>query len=467
MNAASYQTIKSCLLWAVVCAAIGASALGRVAATDQTPGHGTWFVVMVTGVWSLALLVRAWVIADRLGAGLAAVRTAVLNLVAEHDAVPPDGLGEGLPAEIADMLASLARYQGDVIRERQAPDRRLVAVLASLASGVVVVTDKGQVSLLNYPARELLGAERARVGTSVFAALARDTVLHAIARAQDAARPVEALFERLDGVELQGRVAPLADGEGAVIIFPPIELARNRPGVEFDLGLHDAPPVVAPLSLGIPLDELPAVILDTETTGLDVATDRIVSFGAVCTHGTRMFRGYLIDDVVNPGVPVPPRSTAIHGITDAMVRDGRSFAQVYADFERLARNRVVVGHNIPFDLTLMRHECARAGRPWNDRVFIDTLRLASLLNPTLRRFELENLSQIYQIDLRGRHTALGDAMVTAELFFRMIPRLQQQGFATLGDLLRFQDTEAVDVIAKQREAGWIVSQPAALDREPR
>ncbi len=92
-------------------------------------------------------------------------------------------------------------------------------------------------------------------------------------------------------------------------------------------------------------------------------------------------------------------------------------------------------------------------------MFIDTLRLATLLNPTLKDFELETLASIYQVDLHGRHTALGDAMVTAELWFRMLGRLEQQGFATLGDLLRFHCTEAVDVIARQ-QAGRLDHHPA-------
>ena len=110
----------------------------------------------------------------------------------------------------------------------------------------------------------------------------------------------------------------------------------------------------------------------------------------------------------------------------------------------------------------MRQECERHGQAWENPVFIDTLRLASLLNPTLKDLGLESLAKLYQIELRGRHTALGDALVTAELFFRMMPRLQMQGFKTLEDLLRFHCNEAIEVIARQKEAGWITSQPPYL-----
>jgi DNA polymerase III alpha subunit (gram-positive type) len=94
------------------------------------------------------------------------------------------------------------------------------------------------------------------------------------------------------------------------------------------------------------------------------------------------------------------------------------------------------------------------------------MRLASLLNPSLGKYDLETLAGIYQIDVTGRHTALGDAMVTAELFFRMMPRLQMQGFTTLEKLLAFHCRQAVDIIAGQKEAGWITSQPAGLGPAP-
>jgi len=450
------------MVFAGVLAAVGAVLLAPSLLTGRVVPLSLVILAGAACAVALGLLARGWRHAHRFGLGIQRLRSAVLDLVANREARLPERMPRGTPTEIEAMLASLATYEGEIARERHAPDKRLVAILGAMTSGVVVITDQGQVSLLNNAARELLGAERARVGTSVFAALDRRSVMRAIARSEGAGRPVEMIFERLDGVELQGRVFPLPDGEGAVIIFPPVELTRHRPGVEFDLELHDVPPARSALSLDIPLDELPVLVVDTETTGLDAHLDRIVSIGAVCAHGTRLFRGRMIDDLVDPGVPIPAVSTEVHGITDQMVEGARDFPAVYADLDRLARNRVVVGHNVPFDLTILRAECQRHGRPWEQPVFIDTLRLASLLNPMLDKLDLEALADIYNLEIRGRHTALGDALVTAELYFRMVPRLQLQGFRTLGDLLEYHCRKAVDVIAGQRENGWITSQPEAL-----
>lgn len=462
MREPAYRLIQLSLVGAGVCAAAGAGVMLPDLMARRPVGVVPMILAGLTWIWALILFVRSWRAADRLGRGVRAIRMAVLNLTADRDASLPDALPGRTPPEVEAMLGSLRLYQDEIVRERHGPDRRLVAVLGAMASGVVVMTEQGQVSLLNNTARELLGAERARVGTSLFAALSRDSVLAAVAAAQGSERPVEVSLDRLDAVALHARVTALADGEGAIFIFPPVELDRHRPGVEFDMELHEVPPARETLELDLPLEHLPFVVVDTETTGLDAVMARVVSLGAVCGHGTRLFRSRMIDDLVDPDIPIPPASTAVHGITDAMVADARDFPEVWADFRRLTRNRVVVGHNVPFDLTILREECRRHRQPWYDLIFIDTMRLASLLNPLLGKWDLESLAAHYQTDIHGRHTALGDALVTAEIFTRMLPRLRQQGCATLGDLLRLHCREAVDVIAGQKEKGWIVEQPERL-----
>ena len=290
MAGAAHKTIRNCLVWTAAAAAVGAGAILPSLLKEQPLTVGAWTVVVVSWSVSLVLLARAWAASSRMAEGLERLRSAVLNLVADRRAVLPESLPAGTPAEITAMLGTLGAYQDQVTRERFGPDRRLLAVVGALASGVVVTTDQGQVSLLNNVARELLGAARARVGTSIFASLARESVLTAVTRAQRHQRAVEAVFQRLDGVELQGRVSPLPGNEGAIIIFPAVELDRHRPGVEFDLELHDVPPVTGALHLDLKLEDLPAIIVDTETTGLDADNDRIVSLGMIEHVGYKNYR---------------------------------------------------------------------------------------------------------------------------------------------------------------------------------
>ena len=462
MPRSAHRLVFFRLIWAMVLILFGALLFLFAHRPGLPPPLTIQFMAALGWLTALILLFKSVLLVRDLGRGVAWVRTSLLNVVANgHTQISTPTTTFKAP-EITNLLVALERYQGQIIKERQAPNQHLLSILGAFNSGVVVTTEAGQVSLVNGLAQDLLGTERARVGTSLFASLSRESVVGGLERARKMKRPVEAIFERLDGVDLQGRISALPDQAGAIIIFPSMELARHRPEVSFDLTLHDIPPADGKLSLDTPLDELPLLILDTETTGLNAAEDRIVSFAAVCAHGTRLYPGHMMDDLVNPGVPISASSTVIHGITDSMVEGARPWPELHAEYQSMSRNRVVVGHSVPFDLTIMKAECERHQRPWQQPIFIDTLRLAALLNPTLRSFDLEDLATLYQVDLHGRHTALGDALVCAELFSRMVPRLQMQGFNTLGQLMAFHCRQAVEVIALQRQAGWITDQPDFL-----
>ena len=128
------------------------------------------------------------------------------------------------------------------------------------------------------------------------------------------------------------------------------------------------------------------LVLDSETTGLDVERDRIVSLGAVRLHGRRIYRALVLDELVNPGGPIPARATAIHGITQAMVAGAPAFAEIMPALADLIEGTVVVGHNIAFDLAMLARECALAGLDWQAPPTLDTLLLAADLDKGPRDF---------------------------------------------------------------------------------
>ena len=234
--------------------------------------------ILVMWAWlvALAMVVRSVIITRELGKGMEWLRTSVLNVVADTNAVIPELPANFRAPEIVTLLKALARYQDQVTRERLAPDRAPGGGAGRRWPAAWWWSpSRARSACSTARRRELLGAERARVGTSLFAALSRDSVRRRWPQARKAGGPVEAVFERLDGVDLQGRVAALPDDEGAIIIFPPVELDRHRPGVEFDLELHDVPPAVGPSAWTCPWRTCRGLILDTETTGLDV--DRTAS----------------------------------------------------------------------------------------------------------------------------------------------------------------------------------------------
>jgi DNA polymerase-3 subunit epsilon len=160
-----------------------------------------------------------------------------------------------------------------------------------------------------------------------------------------------------------------------------------------------------------------------------------------------------IDRLINPGRGIPAASTAIHGIGDLMVAHAPPFDAVWPCLEPLLRGAVLVGHNIGFDLALLQRECALAEIPFVPPPTLDTLLLAGLLLPDIGQLSLENVAATLGVDVHGRHTALGDALVTSEVYVRMIPLLQANGIYTYADAFAFT-RRATHLLARQRAMGW-------------
>ena len=123
------------------------------------------------------------------------------------------------------------------------------------------------------------------------------------------------------------------------------------------------------------LAALPAVVLDLETTGLDVTRERMVQVGAVTMLGAKILEAPRLDQLINPGVPIPPSATRIHGLRDEDVAGAPDFAAVAPVLREVMSGRVVIGHNTAFDLAILRHEAARAGIPWREPAALDLVLL--------------------------------------------------------------------------------------------
>jgi DNA polymerase III subunit epsilon len=174
-----------------------------------------------------------------------------------------------------------------------------------------------------------------------------------------------------------------------------------------------------------PIRSLEYVIVDVETTGGSFARgDRITDIAAVRLHGD----GTVVDEfrsLVNPGRPIPSFITALTSITWEMVRDAPRFADVAPDVARVLRGAVFVAHNAPFDWRFVGAELDRAGVPLTGHTLC-TVRMARKLVPELRSRSLDSLSWFFDIPNTARHRAYGDAVATAEVFRRLMSRLEEQ-----------------------------------------
>ncbi|MER5788408.1 3'-5' exonuclease [Streptomyces sp. NPDC001980] len=174
--------------------------------------------------------------------------------------------------------------------------------------------------------------------------------------------------------------------------------------------------------------EGPLAAFDTETTGVDVETDRIVS-AAVVVQDAPGTRPRVTRWLVNPGVPVPEAATAVHGLTDEhLQRNGRWPAPVMHEIaeelaEHAAMHRPLVVMNAPFDLTLLDRELRRHRASALDRWFEASPLLVldpRVLDKHLDRYRkgrrtLTDLCAHYEVTLEGAHDAGADALASLEL----------------------------------------------------
>jgi DNA polymerase-3 subunit epsilon len=103
---------------------------------------------------------------------------------------------------------------------------------------------------------------------------------------------------------------------------------------------------------------------------------------------------------------------------------------VLADFFKFCEDTVLVGHNVAFDLRFLQLKEDATGIRFTQPV-LDTLLLSAVLHGDLESHMLEAIAGRFGINVAGRHTAVGDAIITGEIFLRMIPLLAERGIVTL------------------------------------
>ncbi len=257
---------------------------------------------------------------------------------------------------------------------------------------------------------------------------------------------VREVVERHDG-----EVWSTADGDGTAclsMLLPMSPAARREqplppPGAEvrpdYDFDLFDLPDQPGGWQ-DRRLADLDCTVFDTETTGFSPAAgDEIVSIGAVRVVGGQLRRSEVFERLVDPQRPVPAASSAVHGITDELVRGQPVLEEVLPLFARFCEDTVLVGHNVGFDMSFLRAREGRTGVRFTQPV-LDTLLLDAAAHPDHEEHSLEAMATRLGVDVVGRHTALGDALVTGEVFVRLLAVLQAQGITTLGQALEASRT---------------------------
>jgi len=180
-----------------------------------------------------------------------------------------------------------------------------------------------------------------------------------------------------------------------------------------------------------PLTSLSFTVFDTETTGLNPSGgDQIIQIGAARIVNGKLLRQESFEQLVDPGRLIPAVSIPIHGITQDMVRGQPRIGEVLPAFHVFAQDTVLVAHNAAFDMRFLQLQEASTGLTFHQPV-LDTLLLSAVVHPNQTSHRLEAIAERFNITVLGRHTALGDAMVTAEVWLRLMPLLADMGIHTL------------------------------------
>jgi DNA polymerase-3 subunit epsilon len=193
-----------------------------------------------------------------------------------------------------------------------------------------------------------------------------------------------------------------------------------------------------PADRGRPLDALTFVVFDTETTGLRPEDGhRVISLAGVKIRGGLVKPSEYFDALVKPGRPVPRESVKLHGITEAMLAEAPPVEVVLPAFRRFVEGTVLVGHEVWFDLAFLGRDADRMGVPplTVDHPVLDTRLLSRVVHGPATEHTLETMAERLGVSIQGRHSALGDALATAEIFVRLLELLNKRGILTLGDAL--------------------------------
>jgi len=189
-----------------------------------------------------------------------------------------------------------------------------------------------------------------------------------------------------------------------------------------------------------PIDEVRFVVLDCETTGLNPQSDRIITIGAVAVKSGEIH----LDDSFEALLKIARNTSAVtvHGVTRDESRSGMGEPEALERFLEYLKDGVIVGHHIGHDIASLdagyqRHWSFQLSNRWLDTMYLALhLQHAGAFSGrrAVKEFTLDALCDLFGIAPHGRHTASGDAYLTAEVFLRLRALAMRHGRGELAKL---------------------------------
>ncbi|MBT2661167.1 exonuclease domain-containing protein [Bacillus sp. ISL-45] len=191
-------------------------------------------------------------------------------------------------------------------------------------------------------------------------------------------------------------------------------------------------------SLDCPLEELPVIVFDLETTGFNPEKgDRILSIGAVKVIGSRILDNEEFYSLVNPEIPVSPAVLKLTSITEEELRSAPITSQVLMEFLNFIGTSVLVAHHAKHEQAFMKKCTSEQLRLNFDHRVIDTSFLIRLFQPLVYSLPLEQICLECGIEVRDRHHALADAKMAARLWAFYIQKAREQGYQNMREVYEY------------------------------
>ena len=192
------------------------------------------------------------------------------------------------------------------------------------------------------------------------------------------------------------------------------------------------------------LNDATYCVLDLETTGISITTEKITEVGIM-----KVKNGEVIDEFeifVNPEKPIPQRVVEVTNITDEMVKDAETIDKVFPKILEFVGDSIIVAHNASFDVGFLKYNAKLLGYEFNN-TYIDTLPLAKDLFPDLKKYKLGKIADSLGIEVDVAHRALADVDTTVKVFNVMLKKLKDKGINTVDEI----DSATKDPEAQKEE----------------
>ncbi len=192
------------------------------------------------------------------------------------------------------------------------------------------------------------------------------------------------------------------------------------------------------------LRDLRFVVLDTETTGLDIKKDNLISIGAIAIENQSIIIQKSLESILYDNEHIANDSILIHGLRPSDLATGKHVQIALQEFYDFLNNSIVVAHHTAFDVAILTKAVKMfypSFKMYNYE--LDTAKLAMKIdrvNPIKdfvdrKKYTLDALCERYDIEIVERHTAWGDAYTTALLFLKLVDILEKSGWDKLEDFV--------------------------------